>query len=148
GLAASYQDETIIWWLASTSPGSMPYDPPCSDKLSRTNAALRILAHLPLNTKFVEFYGGIRPGICYWQDNPSANNNPYHNTTQTTPFTFLGSTNETAFSLQFLFGMHVYVNKFIGLHFEAGIGSPYLAECGLSIRINTHKDITTQPQGK
>jgi len=147
GIAGSYQDETMLWTLTDNQYPGPPYSYPCSDQISRTNLALRFLYHVPSHNKVVDFYLGVRPGISIWHDIPSQNNTVYTytgpNGPPPVPETFISSPTMNVFSLQFLFGAQICINNLVGVHFNAGIGSPYLAECGLTLRINPNQDFGT-----
>ncbi|MGP8217751.1 MAG: hypothetical protein ACLQQ4_19430 [Bacteroidia bacterium] len=102
-----------------------------TEKISRLNVALRYLRHLSSKPN-VDKYIGIRMGLSYWTyyeyQTPG-----YYPVSPTTAWT------SKAFSIQFLYGYRRYFSKYIGFHFEAGIGTPYLIEGGLTFRINTQK---------
>jgi hypothetical protein len=147
GLAASTQSEVVNWspaygWFAI--PSGYPY----SDKISRTNIAGRLLFHVPWKFKHVDLYGGFRVGESIWHDIPA----PYNTNSHTILFPnsnatayFINEPNESVPSFQYLQGLRVYINDFIGINCEMGIGSPYLVEGGLSIRINTGKSKPETP---
>jgi len=131
GLAGSYQNELVTYRFSSTY----------SDKVSRTNGAARFLYHVNKNNKNVDDYIGVRIGCSYWRDSPSPDNtiyNPYVSSHYYT-ITFLSSPSLYVSSFQFLYGIRLYVSDNIALYFEAGIGSPYLVETGLTFRINAGK---------
>jgi len=137
GLAASYQGEVVYW--AAESNGSGPSGPyPFSDKITRTNIALRFLYHLPLDRihKHFDPYVGVRIGESLWTDIEFPNNivpAGYYGGC------FLKEPNLVVPSFQVLCGAHIYLIGNLGIHVEAGIGSPYLVEGGLTFRINTRK---------
>ncbi|HTA83315.1 MAG TPA: hypothetical protein VK783_10290 [Bacteroidia bacterium] len=144
GIAASYQDETLVWILENNSFPGTPSSYPNSDKISRTNIALRFLYHFPVKSKIIDMYTGIRPGMSFWHDTPSPNNIPFgfsgpNGTGTPIPSTFIENSTMQVFSFQALFGAQVCVSNLVGVHVNIGIGSPYLAECGITVRINTHK---------
>jgi hypothetical protein len=134
GLAASYQSETANW---SPSNNTAPFL--FSDKITRTNLAGRFLFHVP-NLNKSDLYFGLRIGESYYQDIPSSDNN--------TPWLFLTKSNLTVNSFQVLFGLRIYLTDFVGIHFETGIGTPYLAEGGLTFRINTSKNSSQTTPGQ
>jgi hypothetical protein len=123
GLAACYQSEIINYDLP-------PY---YSDKMTRINMALRFLDHLnPANPLF-DNYIGLRIGCSYWQDIPSTENYSFF----FPPLYFIASSHLLVPSFQFLYGVHIFISYHVGFQFEAALGSPYLAEGGATIRINT-----------
>lgn len=93
---------------------------------ARTNTAIRILAYDNGNNIF-DFYTGFRVGVSFWTGNPSLN-------TLNVP---LGK-NNTYMSFQALSGARVFISNIVGVHIEAGLGTPYFFEGGLTMRINTH----------
>jgi hypothetical protein len=131
GIASSYQSEIVRWALESNIP--LNY----SDKITRNNMALRFLFHAPEGDKNKHFdpYIGIRSGLSFWRDIPSQ-----YNLINGPNATFLNEPNLTVPSVQILCGLRIFVIKNLGFHAEIGIGSPYLAEGGMSIRINTKKE--------
>jgi len=135
GITGSYQNETVDYALPQNF----------TDKVSRTNVAFRFLLHLCKTNNKLDDYLGFRFGASYWHDTPSPDNvvgaynyngNPQYiyNT-----ITFLQNTSSLVGSFQILYGLRLYTSDNIGLHFEIGIGSPYLAEGGITFRINTRK---------
>jgi hypothetical protein len=138
GFAASSQSEVVNWTPNEGGPWHLNF----SDRISRINLAVRLLFHLPMSwtTKYFDPYGGFRIGESRWNDIPSANNSTYtYLTTGQILAYFINKPNLVVPSFQVLFGLHFYPIKFIGIHAEAAIGSPYLVEAGLTIRISTHK---------
>lgn len=126
GLASSYQSLTVNEIYGNNS-----------DKITRTNITARILLHLNKKHPLFDHYIGIRFGTNYWGDVPSSNN---YNPGGIVPYNyFLNNPNSFDHSFQFLYGMRIYVNNYIGVHFEVGIGEPYLVETGLTYRFNTLK---------
>lgn len=134
GFAFSYQSEEVNWQFGSDD-GSAPTPYQLYDKITRTNVALRFLRHGRMNKHF-DFYYGIRFGSSMWDDTPSQVNASYNNGS---PVTFLPTRNVSTGSLQVLCGLRYFPLPFLGIQVEAGIGSPYLAEAGLTFRINTIK---------
>lgn len=122
GLASSYQSEVVTYFYSNL----------VFDKITRINLTTRILFHLNKNHPHFDHYIGIRGGFNYWGDTPSPN--PGY-----PPSYFLTNPNQFVLSFQVLYGMRIYLSNLIGIHFEVGIGEPYLAETGLSFRINTRK---------
>ncbi len=145
GLAGSYQSEVANW-----TPTSNYYPYPNYDKIARTNTAARFLFHTITTNVHFDLYTGIRLGLSYWSDIPSSDNQviPTRSNNGTYSYglaTFLNSPNSFVPSFQVLLGLRAYIIESIGLHAEVGLGSPYLAEGGLTFRINTHKEKSTQP---
>ncbi len=141
GIASSYQTEIVNW--------STDFLGPFSDKITRTNFALRLFYNFPINPQF-DIYVGVRVGASYWADISSSNNYvqvghmasgyPIYG-----QFYFLNDNYISSFvpSFQILSGIRYYPFKNIGVYAEFGIGSPYLAEGGLTFRINTKKEKPT-----
>lgn len=100
-----------------------------TERITRTNVAIRFLGHIDKDTA-VDFYYGIRTGLSSWTDNiiTDPNNPPM-------PTQFYSKKTLSAISIQALFGVRFYLTDFIGLHAETGIGAPYFAEGGITIRI-------------
>jgi hypothetical protein len=120
GLGVAYQTATGFPQYAQNTP--------YSENLSRLNIAGRFLFDEPLGRHF-ELYVGLRIGVSFWTDV----------ITPTPPMQYLsptlGASNVVRFpSLQLLYGFKFFVGN-IGLHLEFGLGTPYLAETGLTIRI-------------
>lgn len=147
GLAASYQSEVVNWQFGSDN-GVAPTPYQLYDKVTRTNFALRLLHHSQANTHF-DFYYGARTGISFWQDSPyPVNTTYYQNPVGVGPrVTFLKASTINVPSFQVLCGLRYFPVPFLGIQVEAGIGSPYLAEAGLTFRINTIK-VSSQTDAK
>ena len=99
---------------------------------SRLNVGIRFLWHFS-KISHSDFYMGFRLGVSYWQYNESLNPNfhfgPYtYVPTPASPWT------KTDPSVQLLLGYKGYLSEHIGLHIEAGLGTPYYAEGGLTYR--------------
>lgn len=135
GVAASYQSETLNWRPENQFPS------PFTDKITRTNTALRFLYHTAWVSKHYDPYIGIRVGYSFWTDVPSPQNMEWTGVSETT---FISKPGEAQFSFQVVGGIHLYINNFFGLHVEAGIGSPYLVEGGLTFRVNPKKPAAAQ----
>lgn len=117
GLASSYQSEHVIG-----------YGGIVADKLTKINMATRLLYHFASNKDYLDQYIGLRVGVSYWNDSPINENPPYNpEYVMNKPYLF-------APSFQFLYGLRYYVVDYLGLQFEAGIGSPYFIETGLAFR--------------
>lgn len=132
GLASSYQSVVV--------DDKFPYnngDP--TDKITRVNMAIRALFHLNIRNPNFDHYIGFRIGCNYWNDkvlNPGSQDY------------FLDAPNSFISCYQVVYGMRIYFTHNIGIHFEVGIGQPYLAEVGLTFKINTHKSIAAPPNNK
>jgi hypothetical protein len=146
GVAGSYQSETVNWSPEYGNSGQTTW--PYSDKITRINYALRFLGHCPEDWvgKYIDVYAGIRMGESRWQDIPSQSNInlpptiSYFNG-QTTVY-FINKPNEVVPSFQALVGLRFFPIYNLGIHIELGLGSPYLAQTGLTFRINTCKKKT------
>lgn len=144
GIAASYQSELVNWSpdFVNASNGYW------TDKITRINIATRILFHLNKHNQSFDPYIGLRPGFCYWIDNPQNNEINYgYGTIYTTQrfSNFLSNTNYFKFSMQVLYGMRIYTSDHVALNFEFAIGQPFLLEGGLSYRINSKKKVQNTP---
>lgn len=126
GLTGSYQSETVV-----------PEESYFTDKITRINVALRILKHLNKVDRHFDYYIGVRFGSSYWQDIPTQQN---QNMVNCPPTYFITNPNSLVASFQLLYGMRIYFSDNLGIHLEAGIGSPYLVEGGLTFRIKTRKE--------
>ncbi len=127
GLALNYQSEMVSWTPSNEIISDF------FDKVTRTNIAGRFLYHLNKENNQVDPYVGVRTGISVWQDIPSSGN---YLSGSTNIITFINLPNLLVPSLQVLFGVHLYLNRFVGAFVETGIGSPYLFAGGLTVRIN------------
>ncbi len=132
GMASSYQGETVTWTTGDNN--KTPY--PFSDKITRINIAFRLLYHLPWTHDRFDPYIGIRPGCCLWHDVASSSNSLVGSPPN--PMTFMTHPNSPVPSFQVLCGMRFYLTDNFGVHFEAGVGPPYLIEGGLTLRLNTY----------
>lgn len=133
GFAASTQNEVVNWTIYNQPPGVI-YN---SDQLTRTNLAARLSFHFSSNStnKNFEPYCGLRIGKSFWTDIPfNTNKNQYSGTY------FITTSSTVVNSCQIFGGIRRYLNDYIGLHIEIGIGSPYLLEAGLTIRIFEKKE--------
>lgn len=93
---------------------------------SRMNIALRPLFHFGRNED-LDMYTGLRVGIIKWGDSHDSSDPNFEDGYA---ITFQGT-----FGFQALFGMRVYFSDMIGMHFEAGLGAPFLIEGGISLRL-------------
>jgi hypothetical protein len=132
GIGGAYQ------WVTDN-----PYAPPINnvsetwavEKITRYNMSLRFLNEF-LKTDKADFYAGLRIGESIWTDNMLSNNPPNRYVTLVNP-TFLSSTFKV--SAQGFVGVRAYLLYNIAFHFEAGIGTPYIIEGGISFRFKTRK---------
>ncbi len=85
---------------------------------------------------------GFRAGLSFWHDDTYTVDtiNPIQMVYLKPPAYFIGKSDLVVPSFQYLLGLRVYPSKYIGVHFEFGIGSPYLIEGGLTFKINTRKE--------
>jgi hypothetical protein len=105
--------------------------------LTRLNISVRFLFNGVLS-KHTEVYTGIRIGGSFWTDKvtPTTSPNPY------TPPLSLEAPAFTRFpSVQVVEGLR-FLEGPIGLHFELGLGTPYLYEAGLTFKIDIKKQNT------
>jgi len=130
GLAVSYQSEVVQ---------DNDYSFLNANKISRTNFAVRFLKHLNKRHPNFDNYFGLRVGCSYWVDKPISSGENQNLAVSIPFYYFLETPNSLVPSIQFLFGMRFYFNDTIGIHIEAGIGSPYLVESGISFRFKTQK---------
>jgi|GEM_PF-1148045 hypothetical protein len=123
GLAMSYQEATgVPLTLDKTGQADN------SEYFTRFNCGFRVL-HYIVHTYSLFVYSGFRLGISYWRDIPIDINEP----SKIDAVTTLGDQSIYP-SIQVLFGCKL-IYRVIGLHLEVGIGTPYFAEAGLSIKI-------------
>jgi hypothetical protein len=96
--------------------------------LTRFNCGVRVLRYY-VHTNYCYVYTGFRIGLSYWRDIPYDINAPSKSDANTT------LEDKSLFpSFQALAGIKL-IYRVIGLHLEVGIGTPYFAEAGLSIKI-------------
>ncbi|HXB13326.1 MAG TPA: hypothetical protein VNZ45_15170, partial [Bacteroidia bacterium] len=123
GLGVAYQ-------ATNGTPGEGDDNPSPNESLreyiTRTNVALRYMYQFSKSPYF-DFYIGGRVGASFWTDNVGGL--PNYGTLA------MGHSFSVLPSIQILMGLQVYLADFFGLHIEAGVGSPYFAEGGLTIRI-------------
>jgi hypothetical protein len=109
------------------------------DNASRLNVGVRILEHFS-NDPNADLYMGLRFGVSSWSYDETINqafvsaNGP--NYSAPTP---AGHSAISLGSVQILIGYKLYLSDHIGIHIEAGIGTPYYAEAGLTYRIYTRR---------
>ncbi len=99
-----------------------------TESITRTNIALRYLFHFIKNTN-TDTYVGTRIGLSFWVDGILPLSSQQY--TQLA----MGRSSFVLPSLQLLFGYRRYFSNTIGVHVELGIGTPYLAEAGITFRI-------------
>jgi len=128
GLAGSYQSELV-----------KSDEDPYTDRITRINLAVRFLKHLIKRHPKFDDYIGLRIGCSYWKDVPL--HSSYYQNLNYSPHVSYFITNPNSFvtSVQLLYGLRFYFSDSIGIHFEVGIGSPYLAETGLTFRFKKGK---------
>jgi hypothetical protein len=108
------------------------------DNASRLNIGIRYLMHFS-KVSYSDVYIGIRMGVSYWRDNESLNPN-YHSSSPYVSAPIPASPwTKTKASVQLLVGYKVYSLDNIGMQIEAGLGTPYYAEAGLTYRIHTRQ---------
>ncbi len=106
------------------------------ENISRCNIGIRYLEYWNLkktggNIKAIYYYG-IKAGVSIWNDEITNTNVPgsewygYNNFTK-------GSPNSVNLSLQICLGTRLYVANAMALHFELGLGAPFLGEAGISL---------------
>ena len=121
GLNASYQQ----WQGVDINQGSY-YGNDIPENQSRLNIAFRWLHYKCFDEKTGIYYG-IRAGLSYWnilEHIPATQIAPAHIT----------NANYYYPSFQILFGLREYLYENLALNLEAGIGTPYLLNIGLSYR--------------
>ncbi len=100
---------------------------------TRLNIGMRNLFYfMGRNSDNVHFYMGVRAGISIWneQDQWTSNPNYYYY------YPVINSTNNTKLSFQVLWGLRYFPVQDLGLQFEAGLGSPYYGQVGITLRLN------------
>jgi hypothetical protein len=120
GLTMSYQTENVDQGYAISA----------ADKISRLNMAARILGYTKTYNRAVISYMGLRVGCSFWNDDCSKSGDWY-----------IKSSSLIVPSFQVLFGVTMFPVSFLGLNLEGGLGSPYLAEAGLTYRFSNKKKI-------
>lgn len=141
-------DYTILSWfslgLAGTyeSATDHPYDGEGNwinsevERITRYNTALRILFHFAKHSNN-DSYSGFRVGSSIWTDEIlSTTTYVYSNYTYTPAALTLSSSQQIKPSIQVLYGYIHYLSPAFGLHFEAGIGTPYYIEGGVTLKLN------------
>ena len=108
--------------------GDIPI-PGVVEYITRTNVALRLLAHLGKSPD-IDYYLGARVGISFWTDNETPDEGHY-----SLGFVQYGTNSAMRESVQILFGLRFNPSELLGIHIEGGIGTPYFLEGGISIRL-------------
>jgi hypothetical protein len=139
GIAGGYQSMIMDYNFAGINSSLTEF----SDKITRANLAGRLLYHFEKIDNMLDIYFGVRVGWSYWHDTPSAENLIGIGTNSPQIESYLEYQNYRLSNLQALFGIRFYIVDKIGLHFEAGIGAPFLFEGGLTFRVNLKKQKET-----
>ncbi|MGQ0828542.1 MAG: hypothetical protein ACT4ON_09125 [Bacteroidota bacterium] len=101
------------------------------DKLARTNYGLRAMFHFGENEK-IDMYAGPRIGYTIWN---ISTNNP------DTAFVVENNQNwalrtsvksNVGYTVQALFGMRFFFNKYVGINYEVSIGAPTFLTVGIN----------------
>lgn len=130
GVAMSYQNETVDNNVFSTN-----------DDITRLNFSGRLLFHLNPGNLNWDLYMGIRAGFSDYIDSPTTYGSAAYSPTYG-PIYFIEKPDQVVSSLQaILFAFRGYFNDFLGIHGELAFGAPYLAEAGLTFRINSKKAV-------
>jgi hypothetical protein len=141
GIASSYQSEVANWIIINRNFPLPPNSFPNSDRITRINIAVRLLAHMPVDwtSKYLDTYAGIRLGESRWHDIPSSDNMNYPYYYSQTKAYFINKSDRIVPSFQGIIGLRFFPIYNLGIHVEIGIGSPYLVEGGVTFRIDTLK---------
>ncbi len=124
GLAVGYQADIITTQnYANTQTG---YYETVTENLSRLNVGMRVLFHYS-HSDHLDAYSGLRIGLSHWNDDNNTNDPNYSS--------IKGNLNLPSFQL--LTGIKFYFTDDVGLHLEAGLGTPYFIEGGLSFKLAT-----------
>ena len=126
GIGISYQGFTL------TENGYSNYTP-TTFNIYVTNAAVRALYHF--GSKDLEGYTGIRLGYSFWRDNGYN----FQNVPTTDPY------NQNLPTLQVLVGVSAFVSSAIGVHIELGLGTPYVAETGITFKFGGNTPAAPPP---
>jgi hypothetical protein len=106
-----------------------------TEKISRYNVTWIVLYHFS-KLVYSDAFTGLRIGASVWNDQITSN-------TQNYPTSIVYQTMSTSTlqrgCFQLLFGYQYFPIYNFGLHAEIGIGTPYFAEAGISIRFKTRK---------
>ncbi len=105
------------------SSGVIVYEP-IKVRYGRTNIAVRPLYHWGKNEDF-QWHGGMRLGYSFWTAEVESSD-PYYTDEYY---------RQNAFSAQVLVGSRAYLGNFFYLTFDVGIGAPYFASLGLTLKL-------------
>jgi hypothetical protein len=106
-----------------------------TNDVSRINVGVRILYHFGGDR--IDAYAGVKPGINIYQ----------FKTTETIPTPSWVSLNATTFAFQVIpIGVRAYINDYVGLFFETGIGAPSFISGGICIGIEKPTETSSKTQ--
>jgi len=137
GLGVNYQ---TISFNSSITPQPTPYNynyyyynsDPSSAQFTRWNIGVRNLFYFQSdNSDNVHFYMGARAGLSIWHEADTWANGAYNPQYRS----FVNSATPL-FSFQLLWGMRYFFTQEIGTQLELGLGTPYYAQAGITIRLN------------
>ena len=95
-----------------------------SVKYSLVNVALRPVVRWGKNDD-LEWFAGLRLGYSFW-DAKIETSDPYYQDEYA---------RETNYSIQAIGGLRAWVSDYVGLTFDVGIGTPYFASMGVSLKL-------------
>jgi hypothetical protein len=126
-------DQSIGLCFAYQKVGDVPQTENTSltnytESITRTNIALRYLFHFVKNSNS-DTYIGTRLGLSFWVDGVLPLSSQQYAQLA------MGRSSFVLPSLQLLFGYRHYFSNTFGIHIELGLGTPYLAEAGITFRI-------------
>jgi hypothetical protein len=104
-----------------------------TEKITRVNYTVRVLYHL-LQHSTLDVYGGFRGGESMWAEQITSNTSPAGFTVYKTPVPA-----SSIASLQFIVGGMFPVYHCLAVHAELGVGTPYVAEVGITLQIKTKR---------
>lgn len=124
----------VAWQSMKINPyvyNNLPYytggpDETAVENLTRLNAGARFLYHIR-NDDEKDFYVGFRTGLSFWTDH---SNPPGFNSEGG-----LG----TKPSIQGIIGLRKDITDYLGIYLEGAVGSPYFANTGIYLKMNTTK---------
>lgn len=125
GIAFGYQTmgiNYVDYWYTNSQGTTVTED--FKWTLSRMNIAARPLIHFG-HSEDLDLYAGIRAGITNWGSKTESSDPNFDE----------GQIKMGNFGFQALFGTRYYFSEMIGMHFEVGLGAPYLVEGGISVRL-------------
>ncbi len=129
GLSGAYQSLTDNPYLDGTN---FTWE---TERITRKNISFRFITHLSKKPTH-DAYLGVRVGMSIWTDDVIAINTSVQGGSA---FTSMPSYSERG-SFQLFFGYRTFLSNIFGIHIEAGIGSPYLIEAGITFRFQTEKN--------